>query len=411
MSWLLSGGAAILIIPIPAAIIYTWATGNYLSILVSFLWGVLTTMFGHSLGLIVTNFFSLKTTDRSTFGKALRILKIGGALLLFLLWFFIFTQEGFLNPLLKPLTRISETLWFLYPFNASRSIVDFSTVYLLSLFLYGFLFSAIYWLAGRRTWKNITTPTFAVSEKVEELEIGISGKFRSLIKKDLTISFRSGQKFLSILIFPLMILFMNLIDVIQGGTISLFRAELIYIAIGILSGFGIIYLYIQEGESASVMSALPITRREFSTQKALSAFILFPLYAIPAILLVSVKMRYGIPAVLMQLVSGFAMALTSCLVVSNSLADRLPDNPTVITQETFGSRYTPLLLLLKSAILSGWPVPASIGLYLIITRSLSALVGSIILLALTTILVALNLVFTLWRYDLLGVSSSNTIER
>ncbi|KXB05304.1 hypothetical protein AKJ50_01275 [candidate division MSBL1 archaeon SCGC-AAA382A13] len=411
LSWLLSGGAAILIIPLLAAIIYAWTTGTYLAIPMSFLWGVLTMLLGHSLGLAVTNLFSFEASERSTLGTAFRFLKIGGALLLFLLWFFIFTQEGFLSPLLEPLTAISKSLWFLYPFNASRSIVSFSSVYMLSLLLYGSLFSGIYWLAGSRTWENITAPSFAVSETVGELRMEIGGKFKSLIKKDLTLSFRSGQKFLGILAFPLMILFMNLIDVIRGGTVSLFQAEIIYLMTAILSGFGIIYLYIQEGESAWIMSTLPISKKDFALQKALSAFSLFPLYAAPAILLVSVKMRYGIPVVLMQFVSGFAMALTSCLVVSNSLADRLPENLTVITQETFGSRYTPLLLVLKSGILSGWPVLASIGLYLVVTRPLSALAGSIILLTLTTTLVALNLIFTLWRYDLLGVSSSNTIER
>lgn len=398
LSWLLSGGVAILIIPLPAAAIYTWATGSILPIPVSFLWGALTVLFGHSLGLALTNVFSFSASERSALGKAFRSFKIIGALLLFLLWFFISTHRGVLKPLLEPLTGVSKSLWFLYPFNASGSIVNFSGVHLLSFVLYGLLFTGLYWVAGKRTWSNIVEPSFAIGKRVEGFEIKIGGKLRSLIRKDLTLSFRSGQRFLGILAFPLMILFMGLINVVQGGEVPLLGPEMVYLAVAVMSGMGIIYLYIQEGESAWIMSSLPISKGEFAFQKALSTFSLFPFYAVPAILLVSVREGFGFSITLLQLVSGLAAALTSCLIVSNSLADRLPDNPTVITQESFGSRFAPILIILKSAVLTGWPVLASAALYFPIAGSLAGMVESVTLLALIALLVLLNLALTVWRY-------------
>ncbi len=402
-SWLLSGGAAILIIPIPGAAIYAVVTGNYLAILVSFLWGVLTVLLGHSLGLILTNFFSFGASGRSTLSKVFRVLKLVGALLLFLLWFFISTQEGFLSPLFKPLTEISESLWFLYPFNASMSIVNFSWIYLLSFAMYGLLFSGIYWLAGIRTWKNIVQPSFATSGGFEGYELELGGKFKSLIRKDLTLSFRSGQRFLGSIIFPLMVLFMNLVDVIGGGAISLLRAELVYLAIAILSGWGITYLYVQEGESAWILSVLPLSRNDLAVQKALSAFCLFPIYAVPAIIFVSIKMGFGVPATFLQMLSAFALALTSCLIVSKSLMGRLPENPTVITQETFGSRLTPFLLIFKSLLLSGWPVLVVVVLFILIKGLTVSLLGSVLLLVVITVGTVLNLGFTIWRYKFFDV--------
>lgn len=403
LAWLLSGGIAILIIPIPAASIFAWTTGNYLSILISFLWGCLTVLLGHSLGLFLTNAFSFGLSERSTFSKIIRSLKIGGALLLFFLWFFISTREGALNPVLEPLNMISESVWFLYPFSASKSIVNFSSIYFLSFFLYGFLFIGIYQLAGSRTWKNMVQPSFAVSEKIEKFSLEVRGKFESLIRKDLTLSFRSGQQLMGILIFPLMILFINLVDVVLGGSISIFRAEMIYLAVGVMSGWGILNFYVLEGESAWVMSSLPISRKEFAIQKALSSFTLFPFYIIPAILFVSIMMNFGIIPTLMQSLSAFTIALTSCLIISKSLINRVSNNPTVITQETFGTRLTPLIILLKSALLTGWPVITVTGLFLLIGGLPTLLLESIVLLTLITIVSILNLLLTLWRYDLLEV--------
>lgn len=403
LAWLLSGGSAILIIPIPAAAIFAWTTGNYLSILISFLWGCLTVILGHSLGLFLKNAFSIELSERSTLTKIFRFLKIGGALLLFFLWFFISTREGFLSPVLEPLNAISESLWFLYPFNASKSIISFSGIYFLSFILYSSFFLGVYKLVASKTWDNIVRPSFAVSEKIKETRFELSGKFESLVKKDLTISFRSGQRLLGILVFPLMILFMNITDVVLGSSISLFRAEMVYLAVAVMSGWGIINLYILEGESAWIMSALPISRKDFAIQKALSSFVLFPFYIVPVILLVSFMMNFGILVTTMQLLSGFALSLTSCLVVSKSLIDRLPNNPTLITQDTFGSRLTPIILLLKSVLLTGWPVIVVIGLFLLVEGLAVSLLGSVFLLTLVTIVIILNLALTLWRYDFLEI--------
>lgn len=398
LSWLLSGGVALLVIPLPAAGIYSLNTGQYLSIPVSFLWGMLTVLFGHSIGLLVTNLFTYGPTQRSALGNIFQTLRIVGAFLLLVLWFLIIQYQGFLNPLLEPLASISESLWFLYPFGASRSIADFSMIYLLSFALYGLLFSAIYLFAGRITWRRIVQPRFAVSVRAEASQLRIGGKLRSLIRKDLTLSFRSGQRFLGLLIFPLMILFMNLFGIIQGEAVSPIGAGVTYLATAIASGWGISYLYIQEGESAWIISTLPISRKEYALQKALTAFSLFPLYAVPAILVVSFIGGFGTYVSAMQLLSALALALTSCLIVSESLADRLPENPTVITQETFGSRFHPLLILLKSTILSAWPVLAVIGIYLLVLGEPISSLESIVLFTLITAAAALNLAFIFWRY-------------
>lgn len=402
LSWLLSGGVALLVIPLPAAGIYSLSTGQYLSIPVSFLWGMLTVLFGHSIGLLVTNLFTYGPSRRSALGNFFQTLKIAGAFSLFVLWFLIIQYQGFLNPLLEPLTSISESLWFVYPFGASRSIADFSMIYLLSFALYSLLFSALYSVAGRITWSRIVQPRFAVSARAEPSKLRIGGKLRSMIRKDLTLSFRSGQRFLGLLVFPLMILFMNLFGIIQGEAVSAIPAGIVYLATAIASGWGISYLYIQEGESAWIMSALPVSRKEYAFQKALSAFSLFPLYGVPAILLVSFMGGFGSYLTLMQLLSAFAVALTSCLIVSDSLADMLPDNPTVITQETFGSRFHPLLILLKSAIFSAWPVFAIIGIYLLALGEPISSLETGLLFTLMAAAAALNLSLTFWRCKFTG---------
>ncbi|KXB06339.1 hypothetical protein AKJ52_02305 [candidate division MSBL1 archaeon SCGC-AAA382C18] len=399
ISWIFSGAFPILVVTIPAAAAYGWSIGSFIPVIFALVWGFLSVFFGHSIGLLLSNIFSFRVSSNSKLGKLSQILKMGGVFLFLFLWYFVIYSDRNLGNFFKPLSPLVESLDFIYPFTASESIVNFSYIDIFSFFLYGMIFIGLYLIVGKKTWNNLREPSFRISDKIENITISLKGKLLGCIRKDIDLSFRNNHIF-SVLIFPLMVLLPNLIRVIQGNQLDPVTAEVVFLLAGILSAMGVVNFYVGEGKAAWIISTLPISKKEFAFQKALAVFLVFPFFAVPIILVISFLIGLGIEYLSLYIASALAVAFTSSIVFSNSLNDKLPENPVVITQESFGTRLAPILTLLKSAIISIWPVPLSLLLYYVLNGfSPSGITTSLGLVIIITFFVFLNLEIVLVKYD------------
>lgn len=353
LSWFFSGGIPITIIPIPAAIIYSLRTGRIFPIPMSIIWSFLNILIGHSIGLMLSNTFSFSIAGKSKKSKIIRVLKIFIGLGFMLIWYVISYQENLLNTLYGPLQEIGFKYWFLYPFTASNSISYFSLQYLVLTLLYSGLFLLIYSHIGKTTWQKLKEPVYNSNQKEKKLNLNYRSKYFSEIRKNLLVAFRTGN-IIKILIFPLIILVPRIINALQNPNIGIIEAELIYLLTSMISAMGVTYFYIQEGKSAWIISALPIKRMEFAFQKAISTFLLFIFYMTPIILFISYKAGFSLIITISQLFSSFILCFNSCLVMSKFLMDKIPREINVISQESFGTQFTPFIILIKSSIITVW---------------------------------------------------------
>lgn len=398
LSWLLTGNIPLVFVSFFGAAFYAFRTGDWSSLPLGLFWGIFTVLIGHSIGLILSSKFSVGFSRNSRFGKMIQSLKIVGLIAFLFGWYFLSVGNISTGQYLEPLSGVGPLAWFVFPFSAAKSIVDFSAVHLFSMVGYGILFSGIFRIVSKWAWEDLKEPTHAVSQRIKEFEMKLRSRLVASVRKDLVMLFRRGQKIFSVVLFPLMALFPLLINVIQGGEAAFYSSELSYLAAGIVCSLGTIYLYVQEGKSAWIVSTLPTKEEEFAFQKASSITAIFPVYAVPVIVAVSLLMGYGPAVLLLQVLSSAFMAFTSSLIASNSLIGRLPDNPSVITQDSFGY-LTTIIVLLKTALLSGWVIPIPPLVYVIVRGTFAGLMSSAFLLLLTVLLVFLNTLFTVWRYN------------
>ncbi len=402
ISWFLSGAFPILIMTIPPAAVYGWMIGSFLPIIIAFIWSILTVFFGHSMGLFLSNIFSFQISSNSKLGKMVQILKMSGVLVFVFIWYYLIYSDSGVGNFFEPIGSIVESFDFIYPFTAADSIGSFSFNHGILLILYSVLFVVFYLAIGNRTWNGLREPSFRISEKMEEININLRRKFEAFIRKDIDLSFRNNQ-IISVLIFPLIILLPNLIQVIQGDQINLITAEIVFLMSGIISAMGVVNFYVSEGKAAWIILILPISKKEFAFLKALTTSIIYPFFAVPIILIISIMSGIGIVFIILFIISSLAIAFTSGIVFSNSLSDKLPERPTVITQESFGTRLTPIITLLKSFVISSWPIVASVLIYISLNNfSISGIYNSTGLIVIMTFLIFLNLELILIKYDSLS---------
>ncbi|HIH72624.1 MAG: Uncharacterized protein XD43_0698 [Thermococcales archaeon 44_46] len=237
--------------------------------ILSFLWLLLGLFLGHTLGLLLVNFFSLKIHQRAGKGHSL---KSFAKVVMFLLFIGMFMMMNYLQYYIREhseqVAGIVEKYFIAYPFVVS-SIFD--PLRSMALFLvYLSIFGLVYHLTLKGVWKKILEPP-VVSEKrsISKFRASPRGKILALVLKDFKIFVRKPAMLVAFL-FPIYVIFPTLVSALQRGELGLEDLLPVLFMIGLFSVPGADAVLKVEGKNLDFLKTLPIKKRDFVIAKVMS---------------------------------------------------------------------------------------------------------------------------------------------
>jgi len=240
-----------------------------LSGLLAVLWLLLGLFLGHTLGLLLVNFFSLRIHQRAGKGHSL---KSFAKVVMFLLFIGMFMMMNYLQYYIREhseqVAGIVEKYFIAYPFVVS-SIFD--PLRSMALFLvYLSIFGLVYHLTLKGVWKKILEPP-VVSEKrsISKFRASPRGKILALVLKDFKIFVRKPAMLVAFL-FPIYVIFPTLVSALQRGELGLEDLLPVLFMIGLFSVPGADAVLKVEGKNLDFLKTLPIKKRDFVIAKVMS---------------------------------------------------------------------------------------------------------------------------------------------
>lgn len=233
------------------------------------LWLLLGLFLGHTLGLLLVNFFSLGIHQRAGRGYSLRSF---ARVVMFLLFIGMFMMMNYLQYYIRDhseeVADIVEKYFVAYPFAVSSV---FDPPRSMALFLaYLTTFGLVYYLTLKGVWKKILEPT-VVSERrsISNFKASPKGKILALVLKDFKIFVRKPAMLVAFL-FPIYIIFPTLISALQRGRLGLEELLPVLFMIGLFSVPGADAVLKVEGKNLDFLKTLPIKKRDFVIAKVIS---------------------------------------------------------------------------------------------------------------------------------------------
>ncbi|MPW39060.1 hypothetical protein GBV73_05020 [Thermococcus sp. 101 C5] len=233
------------------------------------LWLLLGLFLGHTLGLLLVNFFSLRIHQRAGRGH---FLKSFARVVMFLLFIGMFMMMNYLQYYIREhseqVAGIVEKYFIAYPFVVS-SIFD--PLRSMALFLaYLSIFGLVYHLTLKGVWKKILEPP-VVSERrsISKFRASLRGKILALVLKDFKIFARKPAMLVAFL-FPIYVIFQTLVSALQRGELGLEDLLPVLFMIGLFSVPGADAVLKVEGKNLDFLRTLPIKKRDFVIAKVMS---------------------------------------------------------------------------------------------------------------------------------------------
>ncbi|ALV63201.1 hypothetical protein ADU37_CDS15020 [Thermococcus sp. 2319x1] len=240
-----------------------------LSGLFAVLWLLLGLFLGHTLGLLLVNFFSLRIHQRAGKGHSL---KSFARVVMFLLFIGMFMMMNYLQYYIRKhseqVAGIVEKYFIAYPFVVS-SIFD--PLRSMALFLaYLSIFGLVYHLTLKGVWKKILEPP-VVSERrgVSKFKASPKGKVLALVLKDFKIFVRKPAMLVAFL-FPIYVISPTLVSALQRGNLGLEDLLPVLFMIGLFSVPGADAVLKVEGKNLDFLKTLPVKKRDFVIAKVMS---------------------------------------------------------------------------------------------------------------------------------------------
>jgi len=237
--------------------------------ILSFLWLLLGLFLGHTLGLLLVNFFSLKIHQRAGRGH---FLKSFARVVMFLLFIGMFMMMNYLQYYIREhseqVAGIVEKYFIAYPFAVSSI---FEPLRSMALFLaYLGIFGFVYYQTLKEVWKKILEPP-VVSERriISKFRASPKGKILALVLKDFKIFVRKPAMLVAFL-FPVYIIFPTLVSVFQWGEVEVEELLPVLFVIGLFSVPGADAVLKVEGKNLDFLRALPIKKKDFVIAKVVS---------------------------------------------------------------------------------------------------------------------------------------------
>ncbi|USS41456.1 hypothetical protein NF865_04575 [Thermococcus aggregans] len=253
------------VLPSALVLLMKYPLSGFLAIL----WLLLGLFLGHTLGLVLVNFFSLRIHQRASRGHSLRSF---ARVVMFLLFIGMFMMMNYLQYYIRrhsgEVAGIVERYFIAYPFAVS-SIFD--PLRSIGLFLgYSIAFGFVYYLTLKGVWNKILEPP-VVSERrsISTFKASPKSKVLALVSKDFKIFLRKPALLVAFL-FPIYIVFPTLISALQRGKLGLEDLFHVIFMIGLFSVPGADAVLKVEGKNLDFLRTLPIKKRDFVVAKIIS---------------------------------------------------------------------------------------------------------------------------------------------
>lgn len=358
-------GTSTLFVVVPSFVIFSILFSDYLSLLVLIFWSILYTLLGFTFGVAVMFAVSTRKGGNHSgivriIGGVIRVLGIVAAFVVFELWIYdpsLISPTVFANPnifsSLAPVLNVAVTS--MAPLSSGNPF------YLpISVSVYLLITIALFRNNGWMLEKAYTAGVPQVSRTYRDATSRMRhGKYDKMIRKDLSILFRSPQN--SVLIFlPLMLSMPALIPVILAKPDSPLALYYLALALPVMSAsFYPLVTLISEGKAISLLFSLPIKKTDFMLSKILVSGIIFLLISASIIIFAGIYIGENLLLIVFTefcLLAGYVYASVINFARNSR---KITDQVTILNLDSFGGSvgimvtFSITMMLLLVPVLSG----------------------------------------------------------
>lgn len=355
-------GTATLFVVVPSFVIFSILYSNYLSLLVLIFWSFLYIILGFTFGVLTIYAVSRRSDSKHSgkvrmIGGAIRILGIVLAFVVFELWIYdpslispaVFARPGILSALI-PVINVSVTS--MQPFsNGNQIYLPFSAALYTAITI--ILFRNSSWMLEKAYTASLPQTSRSYRDTSTRMR---RGKYDKMIRKDLSILFRSPQN--SVLIFlPLMLSLPALIPVILAKPDSALAVYYLALSLPVMSAsFYPLVTLVSEGKAISLLFSLPIKKSDFLLSKIFVSGMIFLVVSASIILFAGLYIGENLLLIAFTVFSILAGYTYTSVYNFIRMSRKITDQVTILNLDSFGGTFGIMMIFAVTMVLLLLPI-------------------------------------------------------